>query len=44
MRQNLFGQPNLITSLLGGYVWSDANIDFFDCQTVLGMASMGTQF
>jgi hypothetical protein len=44
MRQNLFGRPNLFASLLGGYVWSDANIDFFDSQTVLGVASVGIQF
>ena len=44
MRQNLFGQPNLFASLLGGYVWSDANIDFFDSQTLLGVASVGIQF
>jgi hypothetical protein len=44
MRQNLFGQPNLFASLLGGYVWSDANIDFFDSRTVLGVASVGIQF
>ncbi len=44
MRQNLFGRPNLFASLLGGCVWSDANIDFFDSRTVLGMASVGIQF
>ena len=44
MHQNLFDQPNLFASLLVGYVWSDANIDFFDSRTVLGVASVGIQF
>lgn len=44
MRLNLFGVERLFASLGGGYVWSDANIDFFDSQTVIGLASVGINF
>lgn len=44
MRLNLFGHEQLFASLLGVYVWSDANIDFFDSQTVLGLATVGFNF
>jgi len=44
MRLNLFGVERLFTSLVTGYVWSDANIDFFDSQTVVGLASIGINF
>ena len=44
MRQNLFGVEELFASFLVGYIWSDANIDFFDSQTVVGLASVGINF
>ena len=44
MRLNLFGRENLFASLGAGYALSDANIDFFDSQTVLGLASVGINF
>jgi hypothetical protein len=44
MRLNLFGYQRLFASLAGGYVWSDANIDFFDSRTVLGLATVGINF
>lgn len=44
MRLNLFGYQRLFASLAGGYVWSDANIDFFDSRTLLGMATVGINF
>jgi hypothetical protein len=44
MRLNLFGVEDLFTSFVAGYIWSDANIDFFDSQTVVGLASVGINF
>jgi hypothetical protein len=44
MRLNLFGMENLFASLGAGYAKSDANLDFFDSQTVLGLASVGINF
>ncbi|XPS89936.1 putative protein DUF2860 [Desulfosarcina variabilis str. Montpellier] len=44
IRLNLFGVERLFASLAAGYVWSDANIDFFDSQTVVGLASVGINF
>lgn len=44
MRLNLFGNPRLFASVLGAYVWSDANIDFFDSRTVLAVATVGINF
>jgi hypothetical protein len=41
MRLNLFGVERLFTSFAAGYSWSDANIDFFDSQAVIGLASVG---
>jgi hypothetical protein len=42
MRLNLF--EDLFASFVAGYIWSDANIDFFDSQTVVGLASVGLNF
>jgi hypothetical protein len=44
MRLNLFGVEHLFASFVAGYIWSDANIDFFDSQTVIGLASVGIDF
>jgi hypothetical protein len=44
MRLNLFGVEELFASFMAGYIWSDANIDFFDSQTVVGLASVGISF
>jgi hypothetical protein len=44
IRLNLFGMETLFGSLGAGYVWSDANIDFFDSQTLIGLASVGINF
>jgi len=44
MRLNLFGMENLFASLGAGYARSDANLDFFDSQTVLGIAGVGINF
>jgi hypothetical protein len=44
IRPNLFGMQRLFASLAAGYIWSDANIDFFDSQTVIGLASVGIDF
>jgi hypothetical protein len=44
MRLNLFGMEKLFGSFGAGYVWSDANIDFFDSQTIIGLASVGINF
>lgn len=44
MRLNLFGNERLFASLMGAYVWSDSNIDFFDSQTLLGLAAVGINF
>ncbi len=44
VRMNFFGVEPLFASFVAGYVWSDANIDFFDSQTVLGLASVGINF
>lgn len=44
MRLNLFGRERLFASVVAGYVWSDANIDFCDNQTVVGLASVGINF
>ena len=44
MRLNLLGKENLFASLGAGYALSDANIDFFDSKTVLGIASLGVKF
>lgn len=44
MRLNLFGNPQLFASVMGAYVWSDSNIDFFDSRTLLGLATVGINF
>ncbi len=44
MRLNLFGSERLFASVGAGYVWSNANIDFFDSQTLIGLASAGVNF
>jgi hypothetical protein len=44
MRLNLFNVERLFASFGAGYVWSNANIDFFDSQTVIGLASVGINF
>lgn len=44
VRVNLFGVEPLFASFVAGYVMSDANIDFFDSQTVLGLVSVGINF
>ena len=44
MRLNLFGVEDLFASFAAGYIWSDANIDFFDSQTIVGLASVGIGF
>lgn len=44
VRMNLFGVEPLFASLVAGYAVSDANIDFFDSQTVIGLASVGINF
>jgi hypothetical protein len=44
MRSNLFGVERLFASIVAGYVWSDANIDFFESQTAVGLASLGINF
>lgn len=44
MRLNLFGVERLFAACGAGYVWSDANIDFFDSQTIIGLASVGINF
>jgi hypothetical protein len=44
VRLNLFGVEPLFASFVAGYVMSDANIDFFDSQTILGIASVGINF
>lgn len=44
VRLNLFGVEPLFASFVAGYAMSDANIDFFDSQTVLGIASVGINF
>ena len=44
MRLNLFGVERLFGSIAAGYIWSDANIDFFDSQTIIGLASIGMEF
>jgi hypothetical protein len=41
---NLFGVEPLFASFVAGYAMSDANIDFFDSQTVIGLASVGINF
>ena len=44
MRMNLFGLKHLFGNIGAGYMWSDSNIDFFDSQTFIGMASIGVNF
>jgi Protein of unknown function (DUF2860) len=44
VRLNLFGVEPLFASFVAGYGMSDANIDFFDSQTVIGLASVGINF
>jgi len=44
VRVNLFGVEPLFASFVAGYAMSDANIDFFDSQTVIGLASVGINF
>ena len=44
MRLNLFGYSHLFANVGGGYIWADSNIDFFDSQTVIGLASLGIRF
>jgi hypothetical protein len=43
-RLNLFGVERLFANFVAGYAWSDANIDFFDSQTVIGLAGVGINF
>lgn len=44
IRRDLFGRENLFASLGGGYVRSDANIDFFDSQSFISLATAGVEF
>ncbi|WP_300674557.1 DUF2860 family protein [Desulfoluna sp.] len=44
MRLNLWGVERLFGSFGAGYVWTDANIDFYDSQTIMGLASVGINF
>jgi len=44
MRLNLFGAERLFASAGVGYVWSDANINFFDSHNLIGLASVGINF
>ena len=44
MYLNLFEVENLFASVGAGYVWSSANIDFFDSQTSVGLISVGINF
>jgi hypothetical protein len=44
MRMNLFGVKRLFGNLGVGYVLSDANINFFDSQTIIGLATVGINF
>jgi hypothetical protein len=44
MRLNLFNNPQLFASVGAGYVRSYSNIDFFDSQTLVGLASVGINF
>jgi hypothetical protein len=41
MRMNLFGHERLFASLGAGYIRADSNIDFFDSQTLVCLASVG---
>ncbi len=41
MRLNLFGVEPLFANFVAGYAMSDANIDFFDSQTIFGLATVG---
>jgi len=41
---NLFGFDHLFGSIGGGYILSDANIDFYDSQTLIGIALLGWNF
>lgn len=44
MRLNLFGVKRLFASGGAGYIYTDANINFFDSQTFIGLASVGINF
>lgn len=44
IRLNLFGVERLFASFGAGYVFSDANIDFYDSRTAIGLASVGISF
>ena len=44
MHLNLFGFEQLFASMGAGYIRSDSSIDFFDSQTVVGLASVGINF
>jgi hypothetical protein len=44
MHMNLFGVEELFASFVAGYLWSDANIDFFDSQTAVGLVGVGMKF
>jgi hypothetical protein len=44
VRLNLFGVEPLFASFVAGYAMSDANIDFFDSQTIIGLVSVGINF
>ena len=44
MRLNLFGVEPLFANFVAGYAMSDANIDFFDSQTIFGLATVGINF
>lgn len=44
MRLNLFEVEHLFGSAAAGYIWSEANIDFFDSQTIVGLLSIGMEF
>lgn len=44
MRLNLLGVNRLFANFMVGYGLSDANIDFFDSQTIISLASIGINF
>ena len=44
MRLHLFGVKRLFLSVGAGYLWSDANIDFYDSQTLIGLTNLGINF
>lgn len=44
MRLNLFGMEPLFASAGAGYVFTDADIDFYDSRTFIAIASVGLEF